>query len=55
MLNEPKLYPATVGMANWFGGQFQIIGIFTAILPSVVAFFYLQRNWQQGLVEGESR
>jgi multiple sugar transport system permease protein len=55
MLNEPKLYPTTVGMANWFGGQFQIIGIFTAILPSVIAFFYLQRNWHTGLIEGESR
>ena len=55
MLNEPKLYPVTVGMANWFGGQFQIIGIFTAILPSVIAFFYLQKNWQKGLMEGASR
>lgn len=55
MLNDPKLYPATVGMANWFGGQFQIVGIFVAILPSVVAFLYLQRNWNQGLIEGETR
>jgi len=55
MLNEPKLYPVTVGMANWFGGQFELVGIFVAILPSVLAFFYLQRNWHHGLIDGNSR
>ena len=55
MLNDPKLYPVTVGVANWFGGQFALIGILVAILPSVIAFLYLQRNWRQGLVDGESR
>jgi multiple sugar transport system permease protein len=55
MLNDPALYPVTVGMANWFGGQFQLIGIFVAILPSLLAFFYLQRNWQRGLTDGSNR
>jgi len=55
MLNDPKLYPVTVGLANWFGGQSALIGIFVAIMPSVLAFFYLQRNWKHGLMDGESR
>lgn len=55
MLNDPKLYPVTVGVANWFGGQFALIGILVAILPSVIAFLYLQRNWRHGIVDGESR
>jgi multiple sugar transport system permease protein len=55
MLNDPKLYPVTVGVANWFGGQFALIGILVAILPSVIAFLYLQRNWRHGLIDGESR
>ena len=55
MLNDPNLYPVTVGLANRYGGQFQLVGIFVAILPSVLAFFYLQRNWQHGLIDGATR
>ena len=55
MLNDPTLYPVTVGLSNRYGGQFSLIGIVVATLPSIVAFFYLQRNWQHGLIDGSTR
>ena len=55
MLNEPTLYPVTVGIGNWFGGQFATIGIFVALLPLLLAFLAVQRSWEKGLVDGQYR
>ncbi|WP_423924272.1 carbohydrate ABC transporter permease [Frigoribacterium sp. 2-23] len=63
MLNNPNLYPATVGLAQWQqaatgGGGAQVLfstvltGSFVSILPLVVAFLFLQRFWQSGLSAG---
>lgn len=63
MLNDPSLFPATVGLAQWQqaatgGGGAQVLfstvltGSFVSILPLVVAFLFLQRFWQSGLSAG---
>lgn len=65
MLNDPKLYPVTVGLASW-AAQAQngnagansemlslvVTGSLLSILPLVVAFLFLQRYWQSGLSAG---
>lgn len=55
MLNDPMLYPVTVGIGNRFGGQSAAIGIFVAMLPLLIAFMAVQRNWEKGLVDGQYR
>lgn len=55
MLNDPLLYPVTVGIGNRFGGQSAAIGIFVAMLPLLIAFMAVQRNWEKGLVDGQYR
>jgi multiple sugar transport system permease protein len=65
MLNDPKLYPVTVGLASWAaqaqnGGagasseMFPLVvtGSLLSIIPLVVAFLMLQRYWQSGLATG---
>ncbi|WP_433435521.1 carbohydrate ABC transporter permease [Nonomuraea sp. CA-141351] len=63
MLNNPSLYPVTVGLANWAaqasvaGGSGDVIplvvtGSLLSIIPLVVAFLMLQRYWQSGLAAG---
>lgn len=63
MLNDPKLYPLTVGLAQWqstaSGGSgsqalfsMVITGSLVSILPLMVAFLFLQRYWQSGLSTG---
>ncbi|MGW1344179.1 carbohydrate ABC transporter permease [Kribbella sp. NPDC002412] len=64
MLNNPDLYPITVGLAGWSsqasagGGttgavlSLVITGSFLSILPLIVAFLLLQRYWQSGLSTG---
>jgi multiple sugar transport system permease protein len=63
MLNSPKWYPLTVGLAQWqataqggTGAQalfsMVITGSFVSILPLVIAFLFLQRYWQSGLAAG---
>ncbi|WP_043487450.1 MULTISPECIES: carbohydrate ABC transporter permease [Streptomyces] len=63
MLNNPKLYPMTIGLAQWqaqaggVGGAqplFSIVitGSLVSILPLVAAFLLLQRYWQGGLSTG---
>jgi multiple sugar transport system permease protein len=65
MLNDPKLYPVTVGLASWAaqaqnGGAgassemlpLVVTGSLLSILPLVVAFLLLQRYWQSGLAAG---
>ncbi len=63
VLNNPKLYPLTVGLASLnrvasAGGGAQnlypivITGALVSILPIIVAFLFLQRYWQGGLTFG---
>jgi multiple sugar transport system permease protein len=62
MLSDPKWYPLTVGLSQWnaqswtAGGQtiynLVITGSLLAIVPIVVAFFFMQRHWQSGLTAG---
>jgi multiple sugar transport system permease protein len=64
MLNNPDLYPITVGLAQWSsqasagGGttgavlSLVITGSFLSVLPLIAAFLLLQRYWQSGLASG---
>jgi multiple sugar transport system permease protein len=63
MLNNPKLYPVTVGLAqlnataNAGGGSqalFSVVvtGALISIIPLIIAFLLLQRYWQSGLSAG---
>ncbi|WP_371573811.1 carbohydrate ABC transporter permease [Streptomyces sp. NBC_01314] len=65
MLNDPDLYPITVGLASWAaqaqnGGAgassdmlaLVVTGSLISIVPLVVAFLMLQRYWQSGLATG---
>jgi multiple sugar transport system permease protein len=64
MLNNPSLYPVTVGLANWaaqasmgVGASGDVLplvvtGSLLSIIPLVVAFLMLQRYWQSGLGAG---
>ncbi|MFC8662230.1 carbohydrate ABC transporter permease [Streptomyces sp. NPDC057199] len=65
MLNDPNLYPITVGLSSWAaqaqnGGAgassdmlaLVVTGSLISILPLVVAFLLLQRYWQSGLAAG---
>jgi multiple sugar transport system permease protein len=65
MLNDPTLYPITVGLASWAaqaqnGGAgassemlpLVVTGSLLSIIPLVVAFLLLQRYWQSGLSAG---
>lgn len=64
MLNDPDLYPVTVGLASWaaqaVGGSgsnaellaLVITGATLSVLPLVAAFLLLQRYWQSGLTAG---
>lgn len=63
MLNNPSLYPVTVGLAqlnatanNGGGSQalFSVVvtGALLSIIPLIIAFLMLQRFWQSGLSAG---
>jgi multiple sugar transport system permease protein len=63
MLNNPKWYPVTVGLAQWqsqaSGGSgaqalfsLVITGSLVSIIPLIVAFLLLQRYWQNSLTVG---
>jgi multiple sugar transport system permease protein len=63
MLNNPRLFPITVGLAQWnaqatqgSGSQvlFNIIitGALLSIIPLIGAFLFLQRYWESGLTLG---
>jgi multiple sugar transport system permease protein len=65
MLNDPRLYPVTVGLASWAsqavgGGSgangdmlaLVVTGSMLSVVPLVVAFLLLQRYWQSGLATG---
>ena len=63
MLNNPRLFPITVGLAQWnaqatagAGSQalfhLVITGSVISIVPLIAAFLFLQRYWQSGLTLG---
>lgn len=63
VLNDPVLFPATVGLAGWYGqasggsgaqALFTMVltGAFVSITPIAVAFVLLQRFWQADLGAG---
>jgi multiple sugar transport system permease protein len=62
MLNNPRLFPITVGLATWNAdansgnGQtalnFVLVGALIAIVPLIIIFIFLQRFWQSGLGAG---
>ncbi|WP_199752933.1 carbohydrate ABC transporter permease [Actinoplanes sp. ATCC 53533] len=64
MLNDPALYPITVGLASWssqsVGGSgstgdllaLVVTGSLLSVIPLIAAFLLLQRYWQSGLTTG---
>jgi multiple sugar transport system permease protein len=65
MLNDPRLYPVTIGLSSWAdqaqnggaGASSDMLALVTtgsliSIIPLVVAFLLLQRYWQSGLATG---
>jgi multiple sugar transport system permease protein len=65
MLNNPNLYPVTVGLAAWQsqsagGGSgstgellaLVVTGSLLSVIPLIAAFLMLQRYWQSGLTAG---
>jgi multiple sugar transport system permease protein len=64
MLNDPKLYPITVGLSSWssqaVGGSgssaellaLVVTGSLLSVVPLIAAFLLLQRYWQSGLTAG---
>jgi multiple sugar transport system permease protein len=64
MLNNPNLYPITVGLSSWSaqasGGSgsdpnllsLVITGSLLSVIPLIAAFLLLQRYWQSGLSAG---
>jgi multiple sugar transport system permease protein len=65
MLNNPSLYPVTVGLASWQsqsagGGSgstgeliaLVVTGSLLSVIPLIAAFLMLQRYWQSGLTTG---
>jgi multiple sugar transport system permease protein len=64
MLNDPKLYPITVGLSAWssqaVGGSgssaellaLVVTGSLLSVIPLIAAFLMMQRYWQSGLTAG---
>jgi multiple sugar transport system permease protein len=60
MLQNPKLYPVTLGLYAWNGQinlapelrLYVIVGALLSIIPLVLAFLSLQRFWRSGLAAG---
>ncbi|MDT0268822.1 carbohydrate ABC transporter permease [Streptomyces sp. DSM 44915] len=60
MLTDPKLFPMTLGLFQWSSRVTQfpqynplvITGSLLAVVPLVVAFVVLQRQWRSGLASG---
>ncbi|MEO6413321.1 MAG: carbohydrate ABC transporter permease, partial [Pedococcus sp.] len=59
MLNNDRLQPVTVGLANWReqvnGGipyTVTITGSFLSVVPLIIAFLILSRYWKTGLAAG---
>lgn len=60
MLTDPKLFPVSLGLYQWSNRATQfpdynplvITGSMLAILPLILAFVVLQRQWRSGLAAG---
>ncbi|AUS81529.1 carbohydrate ABC transporter permease [Actinoalloteichus sp. AHMU CJ021] len=60
MLTDPKLFPITLGLYQWSSRVTQfpsytplvITGSLLAVVPLIVAFVVLQRQWRSGLAAG---
>jgi multiple sugar transport system permease protein len=58
MLNNPALYPVTLGLFNWYAqlqvSNFDIVitGSLISVIPLVLGFLALQRFWRSGLTAG---
>lgn len=60
MLTDPKLFPVTLGLFQWSSRVTQfpqynplvITGSLLAVVPLVLAFIVLQRQWRSGLAAG---
>jgi multiple sugar transport system permease protein len=65
MLDNPRLYPVTVGLSSWAaqaqnggsGASSDMLSLVTtgsllSIIPLLLAFLFLQRYWQSGLATG---
>ncbi|TDC28050.1 carbohydrate ABC transporter permease [Streptomyces sp. 8K308] len=63
MLTDPELFPMTLGLFQWSArvAQFPqytplvVTGSLLAVVPLVVAFVVLQRQWRSGLAAGSVR
>jgi multiple sugar transport system permease protein len=58
MLTDQSLYPATLGLFNWFtqtreaNYNIVITGSLLSVIPLMIAFLSLQRFWRAGLAAG---
>ncbi|MDF7640727.1 carbohydrate ABC transporter permease [Bifidobacterium sp. ESL0798] len=63
MLNDPKWYPLTVGLAEWNAQatgsatpkpiyNLVIMGALVTVIPIIIIFLMLQRYWESGLSAG---
>ena len=60
MLADERLYPVTLGLANWRGQvsrapeYYELVtgGVLLSVVPLVIAMAVLQRYWRGGLLEG---
>ncbi len=58
MLNDPGLYPVTLGLYNWYAqvqvSNYDIVitGSLVSVIPLVIGFLALQRFWRSGLTAG---
>lgn len=63
MLTDPRLFPLSLGLFQWSTRQTQfpqytplvVTGSLLAVVPLVVAFLVLQRQWRAGLATGSVR
>lgn len=60
VLNDPKLYPITVGLVDWSKqstsvaqlGTLTLVGAFVSLVPLILVFVFSQRYWKSGLTAG---
>lgn len=60
VLNDPNLYPVTVGLVDWRNqsssvaslGTLTITGAFISIIPLILIFLATQKYWKAGLAAG---
>lgn len=60
ILNDPKMFPVTVGLVDWSNqaksvaqlGTLSLVGAFVSLIPLVAIFMLTQRYWKSGLASG---